>query len=84
MDGAVKPGDNFDTYANGTWRKTAQIPADRSSIGVGLDVSLRAEARNAAIIKGAAAARGAPGSDEQRIADYYAAYTDTAGIEARG
>ncbi|MDR6114749.1 MULTISPECIES: M13 family metallopeptidase [unclassified Sphingomonas] len=84
MDGAVKPGDNFDAYANGTWRKTAQIPADRSSIGVGLDVSLRAEARNAAIIKGAAAARGAPGSDEQRIADYYAAYTDTAGIEARG
>jgi len=84
MEGAVKPGDNFDAYANGTWRKTAQIPADRSSIGVGLDVSLRAEARNAAIIKGAAAARGAPGSDEQRIADYYAAYTDTAGIEARG
>ncbi|MBZ6382413.1 M13 family metallopeptidase [Sphingomonas sanguinis] len=84
MDPSVKPGDNFDTYANGGWRKTAEIPADRSSIGVGLDVSLRAEARTAAIIKGAAATRGAPGSDQQRIADYYAAYTDTNGIEARG
>lgn len=84
MDPSVKPGENFDTYANGGWRKTAEIPADRSSIGVGLDVSLRAEARTAAIIKGAAATKGAPGSDQQRIADYYAAYTDTNGIEARG
>lgn len=83
IDDSVKPGDNFNDYANGTWIKTAQIPADRSSIGVGLDVSLRAEGRTAAIIKGAASAKGAPGSDEQRIADYYAAYTDTAGIEAR-
>lgn len=84
MDPSVKPGDNFDDYANGGWRKTAEIPADRSSIGVGLEVSLRAEARTAAIIKGAAATKGAPGSDQQRIADYYAAYVDTAGIEARG
>lgn len=84
IDDSVKPGDNFNNYANGTWIKIAQIPADRSSIGVGLDVSLRAEGRTAAIIKGAASAKGAPGSDEQRIADYYAAYTDTAGIEARG
>ncbi|MEJ8628762.1 hypothetical protein P0F65_00095 [Sphingomonas sp. I4] len=52
MDPSVKPGDNFDAYANGGWRKTAEIPADRSTIGVGLDVSLRAEARTAAIIKG--------------------------------
>ncbi|CAM3149797.1 MULTISPECIES: M13 family metallopeptidase [Sphingomonas] len=84
IDDSVKPGDNFNDYANGTWIKTAQIPSDRSSIGVGLDVSLRAEARTAAIIKGAASAKGEPGSDEQRIADYYAAYTDTAGIKARG
>ncbi len=84
IDPSVKPGDNFNDYANGTWIKTAQIPADRSSIGVGLDVSLRAEGRTAAIIKGAASAKGVPGSDEQRIADYYAAYTDTTGIEARG
>ncbi|MFV0921853.1 M13 family metallopeptidase [Sphingomonas parapaucimobilis] len=84
IDPSVKPGDNFNDYANGMWIKSAQIPADRSSIGVGLDVSLRAEARTAAIIKGAASAKGAPGSDEQRIADYYTAYTDTAGIEARG
>ncbi|MES2098177.1 MAG: M13 family metallopeptidase [Pseudomonadota bacterium] len=80
----VKPGDDFNAYANGVWLKTAEIPADRSSIGVGLDVSKVAEARNADIIKNAGAAKAKPGTDLQRIADYYAGYNDTAGIEARG
>ena len=82
IDKAAKPGDGFDRYANGAWRARAEIPADRSSVGVGYDVSLVAEARNAAIIGGQAGA--APGTDARRIADYYAAYLDTAGIEARG
>ena len=33
MDKAVKPGDDFYAYANGTWMKTTEIPADRSSVG---------------------------------------------------
>ena len=82
IDRSVKPGDGFDRYANGAWRAKAEIPADRSSVGVGYDVSLIAEGRNAAIITGQAGA--APGTDARRIADYYAAYLDTAGIESRG
>ncbi len=31
MDTSVKPGDDFFSYANGTWYKNAVIPADRSS-----------------------------------------------------
>jgi putative endopeptidase len=80
----VKPGDDFNAYANGVWLKTAEIPADRSAIGVGLDVSKVAEARNADIIKNAGAAKARPGTDLQRIADYYTGYNDTAGIEMRG
>ena len=34
IDKSVKPGDDFDKYANGTWEKTAQIPPDKSNIGV--------------------------------------------------
>ena len=82
IDKAAKPGDGFDRYANGAWRAGAEIPADRSSVGVGYDVSLVAEGRNAAIIGGQAGA--VPGTDARRIADYYAAYLDTAAIEARG
>ncbi|QAY77374.1 M13 family metallopeptidase [Sphingosinicella sp. BN140058] len=84
VDDGVAPGDDFDAYANGGWRKTAEIPADRSSVGVSYDVFLKAEKRNAEIIQGAGAARPAAGTDPRRIADYYAAFVDTAGIERRG
>ena len=33
MDKSVKPGDDFFMYANGTWFKNSEIPADRGSIG---------------------------------------------------
>ena len=84
LDTSVKPGDDFDGYANGGWRARTEIPADRSSTGVFLDVFKKAEANNAAIIKAAGASNPAPGSDERRIADYYAAFMDTAAIEGRG
>ncbi len=84
IDKSVKPGDDFNAYANGEWLKTAEIPADRSSVGVGLDVFKVAEGRNAEIIKTAGSAKPKAGSDLQRIADYYAAYNDTAGMETRG
>ncbi len=80
----VKPGDNFDEYANGGWRAKAEIPADRTSTGAFLDVFNKAEANNVAIIDAATKANAATGTDQRRIADWYKAYTDTAGIEARG
>jgi putative endopeptidase len=84
IDKNVKPGDDFDAYANGAWRNAAQIPDDRSSIGTGFEVQKKAEQRNADLIKGLAATNPAAGTDARRIADYYAAYMDEAGIEARG
>lgn len=82
LDTSVKPGDDFEHYANGAWRARTEIPADRSSVGIFLTVSKIADERTAAII--ADAAKGAAGSDQRRIADYYAGYMDAAGIEARG
>ncbi|MBX9859699.1 MAG: M13 family metallopeptidase [Sphingomonas sp.] len=84
IDKSVKPGDDFDSYASGVWRAKTEIPADRAFTGLFLDVFNLAEARNRAIIDAALAAKAAPGSDQQKIADFYRAYTDTAGIEARG
>ena len=84
IDKAVKPGDDFNAYASGIWAAKTEIPADRSSVGVGFDVFKVAEARNRELIEGAAKANAAAGTDQRRIADYYAAYTDTADIEKRG
>ena len=84
IDKSVQPGDDFDEYANGSWRKTAVIPDDRSSTGIFLQVFQKAEQRNADLVKGIAASNPAAGTDERRIADYYTAYMDEAGIEQHG
>ena len=83
-DLAVKPGDDFEDHANGAWRKTTEIPADRSSVGVDFEVFQKAEKRNADLIREAGAGKPAAGTPQRMIADYYAAYMDTAGIEKRG
>lgn len=84
IDKSVAPGDDFDEYANGAWRKTAQIPDDRSSTGAFLEVFQKAEQRNAELVQGLAKSNPAAGSNERRIADYYTAFMDEAGIEQRG
>jgi putative endopeptidase len=84
IDHGIKPGDDFDGYANESWRKTAVIPADRSSTGVFLQVFEKAEKRNAELIKTIAASKAPAGTSQRKIADYYAAFMDTAGIEKRG
>ena len=84
MDRSVPPGDDFFAYANGTWIKTTEIPADRSSYGAGamLDGAHR-PARGRADQAGASADAPA-GSDRRKIGDYYASYMDEAAIEAKG
>ena len=47
---SVKPGDNFFRYVNGSWLKTAQIPADRSSTGSFQDLQILSEQRLSAIV----------------------------------
>jgi putative endopeptidase len=84
VDHAVKPGDNFFDYANGNWLKTAQIPEDRSSTGTFLKIFEQTEQHTADLIRNARGDHAAPGSEERKIADYYAAYMDEANIEKLG
>jgi len=81
---AVKPGDDFFAYTNGTWLDTFPIPPDKASYGVAekLDDEARANVRK--IIEDAAGAHAAAGSIEQKIGDYYASFMDTARIESAG
>lgn len=84
LDQNVKPGDNFDAYANGAWRAQIKIPADRSSASVFLEVFNKAEANTRAIITAALKANAASDSNQGRIANFYKAYVDSASIEKRG
>jgi predicted metalloendopeptidase len=80
----VKPGDDFFAYANGTWYEHFEIPPDRSSFGVFNQLDELSKDRVREIIETAAAAQPAAGTPAQKIGDYYAAFMDQAGIEARG
>ncbi len=84
MNEAVKPGDDFFRYVNGTWMDTFEIPADRTNYGSFTVLAERSEKQVRAIIEEAAANSGAPGSSEQKIGDLFASYMDTETIEANG
>src|SRR5687768_301894 len=62
MDRSVKPGDDFFRYANGTWLKTTEIPADRGSYSVGWIVTDRNNQRTVELIQEAAAGPAPAGS----------------------
>ncbi|GAB3346255.1 M13 family metallopeptidase [Lysobacter tyrosinilyticus] len=84
VDKSVKPGDDFDAYANGAWRKTFQIPEDRSNYGAFTVLVETAEKRNAELINELAGSKPDAGTDARRIADFHAAYMDEASIEQHG
>ena len=81
MDTAVTPGDDFFAYANGTWLKSTEIPADRSSWGTGAELVELTNKREATLIQTAGHAKG---PDARKIADFYATFMDEKGIEAKG
>ncbi len=84
MNKAVNPGDSFYNYANGTWATDTPIPADKSNYGMFSVLADRSDARTREIIEAAAASGGAPGSEAQKVGDYYRSFMDEKAIEAAG
>jgi putative endopeptidase len=84
MDKATKPGDDFYKFVNGTWAAKTPIPADRSSWGGFSILRDLSDTRTRAIIEQVSATKNAPGSNAQKVGDFYAAFMDEAAIEAKG
>ena len=84
IDESVQPGDNFFKYVNGKWLEENEIPADKSSYGSFNALRDESQANVHKIIEKAAAEDAAPGTDEQKVGDFYAAFMDTDSIEAAG
>ncbi|HZZ33184.1 MAG TPA: M13 family metallopeptidase N-terminal domain-containing protein, partial [Phenylobacterium sp.] len=82
IDRAVQPGDDMFRYANGHWLATTQIPPDRSSWGVGAELTELTNRRVQALIQ--TAAKAAPATEARKIGDYYSSYLDEAKIESLG
>ncbi len=85
MDKSVKPGDDFFSYVNGTWLKTAQIPPDRASTGAFLSLRILSETRMNDIMQALEAKPAGDLSDEERkLRDFYDAFVDQKQIDSRG
>jgi putative endopeptidase len=84
MDRGVKPGDDFFAYANGTWLRQTEIPADRSTYGNSAILIEKTDRQVADLIRDPANTKAPAGSDLRKIADYYAAFMDTTAMESAG
>jgi len=84
IDPAVKPQDDFFRYANGTWLKTATIPADQSRWGSFTELSERNQANLHAICERVANLKTGGTPIEQMVGDFYASGMDEAAINAAG
>lgn len=81
IDGSVKPGDDFNRYANGRWLETAEIPADRPAAGAWLESMERSDEHLKAIVA-ELRTRTDLTPEEQKLRDLYDAYMDSTRIEA--
>ncbi|WP_412069857.1 M13 family metallopeptidase [Rubrivirga sp. IMCC43871] len=83
MDRTVRPQDDLFRYVNGAWLDTVEIPADRSRYGSFDLLRERSEEDVRAIIEDAATGA-VVDPDARKVGDYYAAYMDSARVEALG
>ena len=79
QDQSVRPQDDLYRHFNGSWLKTAVIPADRATDGAFMALRVQSEARVREIIEGAT------GSEEAtKIAHIYKSFMDADSVNAKG
>ena len=83
-DKTVKPGDDFWSYANGSWARRTEIPADKGGVGYGNVLTDEAEINVRKILDDMAANPAKYGATGKQAGDFYASWMDEAGIEAKG
>jgi putative endopeptidase len=85
IDKAVDPCDDFYAYACGTWMKNTPIPEDRSSWSRSFhEITERNEKILKQILDDYAAGKNSSDRYAKKLADYWTACTDEAGIEKAG
>lgn len=84
LDKTCKPCDNFYEFAMGGWMKANPIPAEYPSWGTFTQLRDNNLTAMHTILEAAATAKPKPGSNEQKIGDFYASCMDTTAIEAAG
>jgi endothelin-converting enzyme/putative endopeptidase len=84
MDTSVRPGDDFNRYANGGWIQRTEIPPDRGEVDVFTVLTDLSDKRTVGLIEETAKANAPLDSSGRRIAALYNSFMDEAAIEAKG
>ena len=84
LDTAVNPGEDFDAYANGGWKKLNPLPADRARFGSFDKLAELAEKQLNELVEETAKTKNAKGSVADKIATLFNEGMDTVKIEANG
>ena len=84
LDRSCKPCDDFNQFAMGGWMKNNPIPAEYPNWGSFTMLADRNQASMRVILEEAAKANAAPGSNQQKIGDFYSSCLDTAAVDAAG
>lgn len=85
FDKAVRPQDDLFLHVNGGWLKKTEIPADKASYGAFDLLFDKAQADLRAIVEEASkSTTKAPGSEAQKIGDFYDSFMDEARVEQLG
>jgi len=86
MDKSVKPGDDFNAYANGGWIKNTAIPNDKGDYGNWAMLADLTRQRLRDLLQ--ESTKPAPGktvdADTKKVGDYYSTFMDDAAIESKG
>jgi putative endopeptidase len=83
LNRTVAPGQDWVEFANGTYLRNLEIPADRSSFGAFNTLDDLSRTRTRGIIEEAAASTAAAGTNAQKVGDFYKSFMDEAAIEQR-
>lgn len=84
FDKSVRPQDNFYDFVNGSWMKTAKIPADKSTWGSFNKLAEDTDNNSMTILHSLLNDKFAPGSEGKKIQDLYATYMDMSKRNADG
>jgi len=85
FDESIRPQDNFYAYVNGGWLKSAEMPADKTSIGAFYDLRDNSDEQVKVIIDDVSKQENlVKGSNEQKVGDLYRSFMNTENLDALG
>jgi putative endopeptidase len=85
MDRSVAPGDDFYSYANGTWNRETKIPGDRAAVGSLADLrGYNANSRVRDLLEQEQAQAISPETSNQMVLTLYHAFMDEQRVEKLG